>query len=82
MEREREKFRVGEALRNAGPPSPHEPPPPVLPDLAQVKWSKADPNKTPHHPEVGVFGGWRIGDLSEEQRALAKRRREEARKGS
>ena len=35
-----------------------------LPDLAQVTgWSKADPSKTPHHPERALFGGWRIEDM-------------------
>jgi len=37
-----------------------------LPDLAQVTgWSRADPAKTPHHPDRALFGGWRIEDLEE-----------------
>jgi hypothetical protein len=37
-----------------------------LPDLAQVTgWSRADPRKTPHHPERALFGGWRMEDLEE-----------------
>lgn len=65
LERAREQFRIAEAIRAAdrAAASPHEPPPPPLPDLAQVTgWSKADPAKTPHHEGVALFGGWRIGD--------------------
>ena len=65
QERAREQFRIAEAIRAAdrAAASPHEPPPPPLPDLAQVTgWSKADPAKVPHHEGVALFGGWRIGD--------------------
>ncbi len=43
---------------------PGEPATPVpLPPLDQVTgWSKADPGKTPHHPGVPLFGGWRLAD--------------------
>jgi hypothetical protein len=35
-----------------------------LPDLAQVTgWSRADPDKAPHHPQRALFGGWRIEDM-------------------
>ncbi|MFL6725869.1 MAG: hypothetical protein ACJ8FS_05065 [Sphingomicrobium sp.] len=38
-----------------------------LPDLAQVTgWSRADPDKQAHDPEVALFGGWRIGEMEEE----------------
>ena len=44
-------------------PSRHEPPAPLLPALDQVTgWSKADPAKTPHDPDVALFGGWRLKD--------------------
>lgn len=83
-ERRDEEDRVAQAARDEEAAydeevCQHEPPPIVLPDLAQVAWSKADPTKLPHHPEVAGFGGWRIEDLSEEQQALAARRRAEAR---
>ena len=40
-----------------------EPPPPPLPPLELVTgWSRAW-GRPPHHPEVALFGGWRIGDL-------------------
>ncbi len=49
------------------PGEPAEPPP--LPPLDQVTgWSKADPNKAPHHPGVPLFGGWRIGDMERKLR--------------
>ena len=60
-----------EALAARLAPSPHEPPAPVLPDLAQVTgWSKADP-ATVQHGERGLFGGWRAEHLTPEQRAAA-----------
>lgn len=81
LARDREAFRVAEALRNGGPPSPHELPPPVLPDLSQVTgWSRADPAKRAYHEGVALFGGWRVGNLSEEQRERAKRERKEVRR--
>lgn len=47
LQRDREAFEVAEAARRAGRgagASPHAPPPPALPDLAQVTgWSKARP---------------------------------------
>jgi hypothetical protein len=63
MEREREKYRIAEAARRErGEPSPFEPAPPALPDLAQVTgWSKAS-GKPAYGPEAG-FGGWRIEHL-------------------
>ena len=67
MEREREKYRVAQAMKLAGDsaePPPHAPPPPVLPDLAQVVgWSKADPAKVPHDAGRALFGGWRLKDM-------------------
>lgn len=63
-ERAREEYRIGEALRaeRRAARSPHEPPRPALPDLAQVTgWSKADPTKPPHDERKALFGGWRIG---------------------
>lgn len=52
-----------------------EQPPPPLPPLELVTgWSKADPNKRPHHPERPLFGGWRLDDWQ-------KRKREKAGKG-
>jgi hypothetical protein len=39
-----------------------------LPDLSQVTgWSRADPDKAPHHDGVALFGGWRIEDIDEAQ---------------
>ena len=36
----------------------------MLPDLAQVTgWSRADPDKAPHHAGRALFGGWRIEDM-------------------
>jgi hypothetical protein len=65
LERMREDYRRAEAERQAARerPGPHEPPPPMLPDLGQVTgWSKADPTKPPHDPDTALFGGWRIQD--------------------
>lgn len=53
---------VGREPRNAER-SPHEPPPPKLPDLSQVTgWSRAS-GKPPHHEGVALFGGWRLEDM-------------------
>lgn len=58
-EREEEIERLGRALPDT-PPGPHEPAPPVLPDLAQVTgWSKAS-GKPAHDPDRALFGGWRL----------------------
>ncbi|MBY8827413.1 hypothetical protein [Hephaestia mangrovi] len=39
---------------------------PILPALDQVTgWSKARPDKPPHHEDVALFGGWRIEDWQE-----------------
>lgn len=60
---------VARAIEYAGkgewrlPGEPAAPPP--LPPLDQVTgWSKADPAKTPHHPGVPLFGGWRLEDVA------------------
>jgi hypothetical protein len=46
-----------------------EAPPPALPPLELVTgWSKADPNKTPHHRGVALFGGWRLQDWERRKR--------------
>jgi hypothetical protein len=64
LEREREKFEVAEAAREARGEPRHLPPRPVLPALDQVTgWSTADPAKTPHHADRALFGGWRLSDL-------------------
>ena len=48
-----------------------EAPPLPLPPLHLVTgWSKADPAKKPHHPDVALFGGWRIGDLEKRRREM------------
>jgi hypothetical protein len=40
-----------------------------LPDLAQVTgWSRADPDKAPHHPGLALFGGWRMEDMERKLR--------------
>jgi hypothetical protein len=40
-----------------------EPAPPALPPLHLVTgWSRAS-GRPPHHPEVALFGGWRIEDM-------------------
>lgn len=65
MEHQRELYRIAEAARRAkGEParSPHEPPVPTLPDLAQVKgWSKAS-GEGPDEAPRALFGGRRLGD--------------------
>jgi hypothetical protein len=41
-----------------------EAPPLPLPPLHLVTgWSRADPEKKPHDPDVALFGGWRIADM-------------------
>jgi hypothetical protein len=41
-----------------------------LPPLHLVTgWSKADPAKKPHDPDVALFGGWRIGHLEKTRRS-------------
>jgi hypothetical protein len=38
-------------------------PPPLLPPLDLITgWSKAS-GRPPHHPDVAMFGGWRIADM-------------------
>lgn len=40
---------------------PEEPEPPPLPPLHLVTgWSKADPKKPVHNPDLALFGGWRL----------------------
>jgi hypothetical protein len=61
-QRQRETYDVAEQARreqrNAAP-GPHEPAPPLLPDLAQVTgWSKAS-GKPAHDEDRALFGGWR-----------------------
>jgi len=42
---------------------------PALPALDQVAgWSKADPKKTPHNPDLALFGGWRLKDGKKRER--------------
>jgi hypothetical protein len=68
LERDRERDDVAKAARRTGDAASASGPPisPPLPALDQVTgWSKADPAKTPHHPERALFGGWRLGDLEE-----------------
>jgi len=68
LQRAREAFDVAEAARRAaGRPSGFGPKIlPPLPAPEQVTgWSRADPAKTPHHPERALFGGWRLGDLED-----------------
>jgi hypothetical protein len=74
LRREREAHDIAQAERRADAKArrkrtPRQPPPPVvLPDLAQVTgWSRADPTRTPHGP-AALFGGWRVEDMSEEDR--------------
>ncbi|MGI4732013.1 MAG: hypothetical protein ACRYFW_09720 [Janthinobacterium lividum] len=91
-EQAREAFRIAEAARRdrgeplwlpqlaheLPPPAlPDQPAKPVLPDLSQVTgWSKADPAKVPHDPDVALFGGFRVKHLTKEQveKGRAKRR--------
>lgn len=41
-----------------------EPRPPELPPLDLVTgWSRADPAKAAHNPDVALFGGWRMGEM-------------------
>ncbi|MEG3082754.1 hypothetical protein U1707_03805 [Sphingomonas sp. PB2P12] len=66
--RAREAFDIAEAARNErGEPTLTNPYPApkavILPALDQVTgWSKADPTKVPHDPDVALFGGWRLKD--------------------
>jgi hypothetical protein len=56
---------------------------PVLPALDQVAgWSRADPDAVPTDASRALFGGWRIEEMSEEQRALARERRKSGKGGS
>ncbi len=67
LEREREKFRLAQAVRReAAERGPEDTPePPVLPDLAQVTgWSKAS-GKPPHEAGRALFGGWRLENWEE-----------------
>jgi len=66
LQRDRDAFEVAEAARRErGEPGLHEAwLATALPDLSQVGgWSRADPAKTPHHPERALFGGWRLEDI-------------------
>lgn len=68
QERERERFRVMEAARQARGEGPYWSDEPVLPDLSQVTgWSRADPAKKPHDPDRALFGGWRIEDMKRDK---------------
>jgi hypothetical protein len=50
----------------------HEAPPLKLPPLHLVTgWSKADPNKVKHNPDLALFGGWRIDDWEKKRKAQA-----------
>lgn len=61
LERQREEYAIAQAARLAGQASPHELPPPVLPDLAQVTgWSRA--TGAGEGSDRALFGGWRLGD--------------------
>ena len=68
LARQRERFDIAEAARRArGEPwlfgPEHLPERPVLPDLAQVTgWSGAKGDREAYHPDVALFGGWRLGD--------------------
>jgi hypothetical protein len=57
---ERESLR--RAALNAGRHTPHPADRlPALPALDQVAgWSKADPSRPKHNPDVAMFGGWRL----------------------
>ena len=59
--------------------SPHEEAP-VLPDLSQVAASRADPAKG-GHSDRALFGGWRLEQLTPEQRALGAARLDQRRGG-
>ncbi|WP_375395246.1 hypothetical protein [uncultured Sphingomonas sp.] len=65
LERDREEYRLIEAARaeaRARQPKDGETPP-ALPALDQVAgWSKAS-GRAAHHPDVALFGGWRMRDL-------------------
>lgn len=63
-ERARQTYNIAQALRAqpaTAPRSPHEPPPPVLPDLAQVAGGGAAPVQK-YHDKRALFGGWRLED--------------------
>jgi hypothetical protein len=68
LERQREAYRIAEAARRGRREPlvpPHEPRPPVLPDLAQVEgWSKAT-GRPAFDEGRALFGGWRLGGKRE-----------------
>lgn len=73
--REREAFRIAEAVRAArGQETVFEWERITLPDLAQVKAGHADPTKTPHDPGQALFGGWRIKEMRQARRTAEEER--------
>jgi hypothetical protein len=53
-----------------------EAPPAELPPLELVTgWSRADPGKAPHNPDIAGFGGWRIGDMNAQRSSTSLRGR-------
>lgn len=73
LERDREAFDIAEAARRergeAAWQEEWESAMPALPALDQVTgWSKTDPEKAPHNPDVALFGGWRLKDWHRSRR--------------
>jgi len=63
--REAQEEAVRRAARAAPPADEHagdEPLPPLPPLHLVTGWSKADPAKPPHNPDLALFGGWRLKD--------------------
>ena len=78
QERDREAYRVAEAARRARGEGDDREAPIALPDLGQVTgWSRADPAKGGPKGQWGdraLFGGWRMEDMTEEEREGGRRR--------
>lgn len=75
MQRERENFYIGEAARRARGRSWVTGPKELPETLSIGGWTKAEPEKTPHHEDVALFGGWRLKDWNARE---ASRKRGEA----
>lgn len=84
LAQEAEDTRLATVLRNAADRAraDAETDRPPLPALDQVTgWSRADPDAVAADPARALFGGWRIGDMTEKQREVGRARRGRGRKG-
>lgn len=74
LQQDREAFDIAEAERRERGEAPWveegEGEGPVLPAFDQVTdWSKAKPEKSPHNPDLAMFGGWRLEDWENRKRS-------------